>query len=72
MEEIKKGSTVLYVALFDADKSETPNINPAIVTKVQADGSLDLVVHSINGVYFKEGAPNSEDDKSVRGSWHRI
>lgn len=64
-----KGDVVLYVCLFDADESESPNINPATVTKVQADGTLDLVVHSINGTYFKEGAKKSSD-KSERGTWH--
>lgn len=64
-----KGDVVLYVCLFDADTSESPNINPATVTKIQSDGSVDLVVHSINGTYFKEGAKKSED-KTARGTWH--
>lgn len=70
-EKMKKGDVVLFVCHFDSDTEETPNINPATVTKVQRDGSLDLVVHSINGVYFKAGV-NGSDDKTARGTWHEV
>lgn len=63
-----KGSMVLYVAEFDADTSYSPNIGPAIVTKVNADGTLDLVVFVLNGMFYKEGVKQGEPTE--RMTWH--
>lgn len=64
----KKGDTVLYTCEFDADSSYSPNVGPALVTKVNADGSLDLAIFVLNGQFFKcavmQGQPGD------RMTWH--
>lgn len=66
---VSKGDIVLYTDMFDADTSESPNINPAIVVKVnESDGSLDLVVFFINGSFYK--ADVQKGSPITRGTWH--
>jgi len=64
----KKGDTVFFVDLFDYDLSETPNVHPAIVTKVRSDGSLDLFVMFMTGTFHKTAVPQGAPDQ--RGTWH--
>jgi hypothetical protein len=50
---IKVGDKCIYVMEFDSDTSYTPNIGPAIVAKVNSNGNPDLVVLTLNGIFFK-------------------
>lgn len=56
----KVGDTVVYCMEFDADESYSPNIGPALVTKVNKDGSIDLVIFAENGMFFKENILKGE------------
>lgn len=66
---MKQGDMVIYVCEFDADDSYSPNLAPGIVTKVNNDGTLDLMVFFMNGSFMKlnckEGCPNE------RMTWFR-
>lgn len=64
----QKGDIVLYVCEFDADPSYSPNVGPAIVTKVNDDGSLDLAVSVMNGQFFKLNIQKGE--ATMRETWH--
>lgn len=64
----KKGDTVLYVAMFDADASEHPNVCPAMVLNVYEDlTTVDLVVFVKDGTFYKRGVPMGDDQ--TRASW---
>lgn len=65
-----KGSMVLYTCHFDADASESPNICPAVVTKILANGNLDLFVMFQNGSFTKLDCPHGSP--GVRETWHLI
>lgn len=49
----KVGDMVIYTMEFDSDKSYSPNVGAALVTKVNSDGSLDLAVFALNGMFYK-------------------
>lgn len=66
---MKKGDVVLYVDKFDADESDgSPNVSPAIVTEVNKDGTLDLAVFFLNGLFYKNNAKEGLPEE--RGTWH--
>lgn len=65
---MKKGMIVLYTEMFDADQSESPNVGPAIVTRVHPDDVLDLTVFFMNGFFLKSNIHKGEP--SERGTWH--
>jgi hypothetical protein len=62
------GNVVLYTEQFDSDKSELPNIVPAIVVRGHADNVVDLAVFFLNGMFYKLNVPVGAPD--VRGTWH--
>lgn len=68
---MNKGDIVLYVAHFDADPSDgSPNICPALVTQVNASGSLDLRVFFLNGDFSKQSVEQgTAPDEANRGKW---
>jgi hypothetical protein len=68
LQKPKKGSRVHYVCKIDSDADETPNVWPAIVTKVQKDGTADLWVMTSGG-FFVAGKVNHDEHKT-RGTWH--
>jgi hypothetical protein len=73
--DVKVGSVVSYVMEWDSDTSYSPNIGPAIVTKINDDGmsgvgnTLDLVVFAMNGMFYKFSA--KEGDPKTRMTWFR-
>lgn len=67
-----KGDIVLYTCHFDADvNDETPNVCPAVVTKANADGSLNLYVLFVNGNFtklgVKQGAAGERETFHLKG-----
>lgn len=62
------GNIVLYVDEFDSDKSYSPNMGPALVTKVHSNGELDLAVFAQNGMFFKTQVKQGAVDE--RRTWH--
>lgn len=72
MNDLKVGDMVVYVDYFDADDSYSPNIGPAIVTKVHPNTPLvDLCVFSQNGVFYKLGCKESMPQELKRGTFYR-
>lgn len=63
-----QGDFVLYVCEFDADTSVSPNVAPALVTKVNANGSLDLNVFFLNGMFMKQNV-SQDDGSKKRETW---
>jgi len=64
----KQGDIVIYIMEVDTDDSYSPNTGPAIVTKVNGDFSLDLMVFSMNGSFFKQGV--KKGDSVTRETWY--
>lgn len=67
MAQAQKGSWVLYTVKIDTDPTETPNIWPAVITKINETGADLQVLHSVGGFQMqdvKEGQPGE------RGTWH--
>lgn len=69
---MKIGDIVQYVMEFDADKSYTPNVGPAIVTKVLPDSAgkmtvLDLWIMFPQGFFIKLQVP--QGDGTARETW---
>jgi hypothetical protein len=67
-KQMNVGDIVIYVDEFDADTSYSPNIGPAIVTKINSPGNLDLAVFSLNGFFYKTGVVQGEPTE--RRTWH--
>lgn len=65
---MKVGDIVIYTMEFDSDLSYTPNVGPSVIAKINQDGSLDLAVFALNGLFYKlsvqQGLPG------VRQTWH--
>ncbi len=64
----KKGDVVLYVDEFDADKSYSPNVSPAVIAKLYDDNSADLFVMFSEGHFSKMRVPMG--DANTRMSWY--
>lgn len=64
------GSIVLYCDQFDADDSQSPNVSPALVVKVNPDETLCLQVFFINGSFTKLNVKRGEPTE--RRTWHLI
>jgi hypothetical protein len=67
---IKVGQVVMYTMEFDSDLSYSPNVGPAMVAKVHSNGNPDLVILTINGVFFKTDVPFGSPE--IRASWHLL
>lgn len=66
---MKEGDIVFYTEHFDSDKSEAPNIVPAMVIKIgDTPDTLNLWVFFVNGLFSKLGVPKGT--AGVRGTWH--
>lgn len=71
---MNKGDIVLFTCEEDIDKSEVPNVWPAIVTKVKVGAGwsgtdlLDICVIDSNGNFYKTDVPVG--DPGSRNTWH--
>lgn len=63
------GQMVAYVKRIDTQTDqESPNIDPAVITQVHSDGSVDLFVMHSNGSYSLQNVSQGEN----RGEWYFI
>lgn len=65
----KMGSVVIYVHKVDDSPEPVPNVSPAMVTKVNADNSLNLVVFFYSGTFFVHNVVKGCAE--YRGTWHK-
>ena len=65
-----KGRVVHYVLKIDYDTDETPNVSPAMITKINKDGTVSLVVFTSGG-HFSAGNVVHDGNKA-RGTFHYI
>ncbi len=52
MSMIRLGAIVLYHKYGSPDGTHKPEPSPAIITKVNSDGTVNVCVFNPNGIYF--------------------
>ena len=69
IKKVQIGRVVAYVLPIDSQGTEVvPNVNPAIITRVHDDKTVDLFVMHSNGNYSLKSVSHGGDEE--RGSWH--
>jgi hypothetical protein len=63
------GRIVLYRSLGDADGRFPAEDHPAMVTGVNADGSVALTIFYRTGIFQMDGVLESVDEPTARGRW---